>query len=113
MVGSGLVAFPYVFESSGFVLGIIVAIVAVLISARTCILMIRTAGNDDEYFDTLYKYWGKWAYYSGAGATWLIILAAMCSYFILMTQNLYPIILAPIDWIRGTPVDEVSGLSFS
>ena len=85
MIGSGVVSVPMAFESSGFLLGIIVCVIGVIISSRTCILMIRTAGNDTEYFDTLYKYWGKWAYYLGAIATILIILAAVCSYFIILS----------------------------
>lgn len=113
MVGSGLVAFPYTFESSGFLLGIIVSIIGFIASSRTCILIIRTAGNDDEYFDTLYKYWGSWAYYCGAVSTWLIILTAACSYFIIMSQMLYPIILAPIDWFSTSNVYEETGLSFT
>jgi hypothetical protein len=44
--------------------------------------MLRVAGNDKEYFDTLYKYWGKWAYYCGSISTLLIIIAAVASYFI-------------------------------
>jgi amino acid permease len=85
MLGSGVVSIPMAFNSSGFVLGIIVCIIGAIICSRTCILMIRTAGNDNEYFDTLYKYWGKWAYYIGAIATILIMIAALCSYFIILS----------------------------
>lgn len=113
MVGSGLVAFPNTFESSGFLLGIVVATIGFIASTRTCILIIRTAGNDNEYFDTLLKYWGPWAYYCGAISTWLIILAALCSYVILMEQMLYPLIMAPVEWISSSPVHEVTGISFT
>ncbi len=85
MTGSGIVSIPVAFESAGFLLGIIICILGVIASCRTCILMIRTAGEDKEYFDTLYKYWGKWAYYVGAIATILIMFAAVCSYFIIMS----------------------------
>ncbi len=101
MIGSGVVAFPMTFMSSGFGLGIVVCVVGVLICSRTCILMLRTAGDDKEYFDTLYKYWGKWAYYLGAIATIAIMFAAVCSYFIIMSQMMYPI-CALIFWIFGT-----------
>ena len=89
MVGSGLVAFPNTFESSGFVLGIIVSTIGYIISTRTCILIVKTAGNDKDYFETLTKYWGKWAYYAASIATWLIILAALTSYIIIMSQMLF------------------------
>jgi amino acid permease len=99
MIGSGIVALPWTFENSGFLLGLLICIVSLIVCYRTCILMIRTAGNDDEYFDTLYKYWGRWAYFSGLISTLLIIIAAACAYFIIMSQMLYPIILALIEWI--------------
>lgn len=85
MIGSGVVSVPYAFESSGLLLGLIVCIVGVICSCRTCILIIRTSGSDTEYFETLYKYWGKWAYYLGAISTLLIFVAAVCSYVILMS----------------------------
>ena len=85
MIGSGIVSLPWTFQNSGFVLGLIICIVGVCISYRTCILMIRTAGNDEEFFDTLYKYWGRWAYYSGLLSTLFIMIAAVCAYFIIMS----------------------------
>ena len=85
MVGSGLVALPNTFNNSGFGLGILVTIVGFIVSCRTCILIIMTTGNDKEYFDTLFKYWGNWAYYLGAVATLLLILAALTSYIIIMS----------------------------
>jgi hypothetical protein len=96
MIGSGIVALPWTFSNSGFLLGIVICIVSLLVSYRTCILMIRTAGNDKEYFDTLFKYWGRWAYYIGIFSTLLIMFAAVCSYFVILSQMLYPIILALI-----------------
>lgn len=80
-------------------MGIIICLIGVAISYRTCILIIRTAGNDPEFFDTLHKYWGKWAYYAGLISTLFIITAAVCAYFIIMSQMLYPIICALLDWI--------------
>lgn len=69
--------------------------------------MIRTAGNDLEYFDTLFKYWGRWAYYLGIISTLLIIFAASCAYFIIMSQMLYPIALALIEWIFKKQIELV------
>ena len=82
MVGSGIVALPWTFRESGFLLGLIICFIGLIISYRTCILIIRLAGNDNEYFDTLYKYWGKWASFCGYISTVLIIIAAVTSYFI-------------------------------
>lgn len=63
--------------------------------------MIRCAGNDHEYFDTLYKYWGKWAYYLGFISTLLIMIAAVTSYFINLSAMLYYILLAILEWTGG------------
>lgn len=61
--------------------------------------MLRTVGSDKEYCDSLYKYWGHWAYYAGNIATELIMIAAVCAYFIMLSQMLYTIVVALIDWI--------------
>jgi hypothetical protein len=67
--------------------------------------MIRCAGNDKEYFDTLYKYWGKWAYYLGFISTLLIMVAAVTSYFINLSAMLYYIVLALLEWTHAIPYD--------
>jgi hypothetical protein len=74
--------------------------------------MIRAAGNDNEYFDTLYKYWGKWAYYSGFISTLLIMVAAVCAYFVILSQMLYFISLAILKWVFLTDVTPVTDAKF-
>ena len=85
MIGSGIVSLPWTINNSGILLGIIICIIGVAISYRTCILIIRTAGNDNEWFDTLYKYWGPAGRNTGLVSTALIMIAAVCAYFIIMT----------------------------
>jgi hypothetical protein len=80
--------------------------------------MIRQAGNDKEYFDTLYKYWGKWAYYLGFLSTLFIMIAAVTSYFINLSSMLYYIILAILQWTGAIkhdfiPVTDVNFGTFS
>lgn len=89
MIGSGIVSLPWTINNSGILLGIIICIIGVAISYRTCILIIRTAGNDAEWFDTLYKYWGHAGRNTGLVSTALIMIAAVCAYFIIMTQMLF------------------------
>ena len=113
MIGSGIVTLPWAFGQSGFLLGTIICLIGLVISYRTCILMIRAAGNDNEYFDTLYKYWGKWAYYSGFISTLLIMVAAVCAYFVILSQMLYFITLALLKWIARTDVSPVTTADFS
>jgi amino acid permease len=105
MVGSGVVALPWTFQESGIILGLIICLVGLVVSYRTCILMIRCAGNDKEYFDTLFKYWGKWAYYLGFTSTLLIMVAAVTSYFINLSSMLYYIVLAILEWTHAIPKD--------
>jgi len=75
--------------------------------------MIRASGNDPEYFDTLYKYWGKWAYYCGFISTLLIMVAAVCAYFVILSQMLYFILLALIEWTTKTHLEVVTKPDFS
>jgi Transmembrane amino acid transporter protein len=116
MVGSGIVSLPWTFQESGFILGLIICMVGLVVSYRTCILMIRVAGNDKEYFDTLYKYWGRWAYYCGFISTLLIMVAAVTAYFINLSSMLYYIFLALADWVLAknlVPVNEADFSQFS
>ncbi len=118
MVGSGIVTLPWTFQESGFVLGLIICLVGLVASYRTCILMIRCSGNDNEYFDTLYKYWGKWAYYLGFISTLLIMIAAVTSYFINLSSMLYYVLLAILEWTGAigkdfNPVTTVNFGTFS
>lgn len=80
--------------------------------------MIRQAGNDKEYFETLYKYWGKWAYYLGFLSTLFIMIAAVTSYFINLSSMLYYILLAILEWTGAiakdfVPVTTVNFATFS
>jgi len=103
MVGSGIVSLPWTFQESGFLLGLLICIVSLIVSYRTCVLMIRVAGNDKNFFETLYKYWGKWAYYCGFISALLIFIAAVTAYFINLSSMLYYIALALGDWIIQPP----------
>lgn len=108
MIGSGIVALPYTFHESGILLGLIISLIGLVISYRTCILIIRATGNDDEYFTALYKYFGSWAYYAGYISTLLIMVAAVCSYFLNLSQMLYSLTLALIEWIFKKHFDKTT-----
>jgi hypothetical protein len=75
--------------------------------------MIRVAGNDKEYFETLYKYWGRWAYYCGFISTLLIMVAAVTAYFINLSSMLYYIVLALGDWILGKDFQPINDWTFT
>ena len=59
MCGTGLVTIPWAYQQSGIVLGIFLTFVAFAFSFYTCYLVLKTAGNDIDYTDTLWKQFGK------------------------------------------------------
>ena len=59
MVGTGLVTIPWAYSQSGLVLGILITFTTFLVSFFTCFLVIKSAGDDGDYTDTLKKYMGK------------------------------------------------------
>jgi hypothetical protein len=71
MVGSGLLTLPWGYSNSGLALGlskqyhlnvytiIVITLISFLISYYTCYLVIKTAGTDIDYTDTLQKHFGR------------------------------------------------------
>ena len=63
MVGTGMLTIPWAYSNSGFLLGIskilryligvVITFVCFLISFYTCYLVLKTAGSDTDYTDTL------------------------------------------------------------
>ena len=65
MVGTGLVTIPWAYSESGIVLGIILTIVAFIISFTTQYFVMAAAGRDVDYTETLKKTFGKQGWYFG------------------------------------------------
>ena len=59
MVGSGLVLVPWAFSNSGILLGSILVLVAFSMSFTTQYFVMKAAGNDTDYTETLKKTFGK------------------------------------------------------
>lgn len=70
MVGTGLLTIPWAFGQSGFILGLskydlcpnlnlVITFIQFAVSYYTCYLVLKVAGDDDDYTDTLKKYFGK------------------------------------------------------
>ena len=55
MAGTGITVIPWAFQQSGILLGIFLTWVAFMFSFYTCLLVLKTAGNDVDYTDTLQK----------------------------------------------------------
>ena len=65
MAGTALTVIPWAYQQSGIMLGILLTFVAFMFSFYTCLLVIKTAGNDVDYTDTLRKQFGKAGYIVG------------------------------------------------
>ena len=108
MVGTGLVTIPWAYSKAGLLLGIGLTILAFVISFYTCYLVIRTAGKDIDFTDTLWKHFGRKGWMAGM----IIFIFNLCIpiiiYFELLAQTLYPILLAVLSLfmkITQSPTD--------
>ena len=59
MMGSSLISLPWAYSQSGIVLGIIISFLLFLVWFYTWYLVVLVANNDEDYSDTVYKYFGK------------------------------------------------------
>lgn len=99
MVGSAVVALPWAFEQSGILLSLALLVIACLISCYTCMIIVNLCGDKDDFFDVLFKYWGKRGWLVGLLSTIAIVLGACIVYFVIMVQLFYPIIMSVKYWI--------------
>ncbi|CAI2361314.1 unnamed protein product [Moneuplotes crassus] len=102
LIGSSLTSLPWAYSQSGLLLGIGVTIALFLISFYTCYLVILVAHEDNDYADTVYKYFGNKGWVLTMLGSILFIYAACNVYFELMSQALYPVIEGIIQWISST-----------
>lgn len=96
-----------------------IAFTSYLISFYTCKLIIVCQGEDQDFSDTLKKYFGKFfdfltivflgnkGYYAGILAPILLITGAVTVLFVIMSQLSYPIFLAIYAWSSGTHPDQI------
>lgn len=93
MVGSGLVFVPWAFSNSGILLGSCLVMIAFIFSFMTQYFIMKAAGNDIDYTDTLKKTFGKKGWIVGMSLFIFQLSIPIIIYFQLLTQFLYPIIL--------------------
>ena len=65
MVGTGLVTIPWAYSLSGLALGLALTVLAFTVSMTTQYFIMKTAGTDIDYTETLRKTFGKKGYYGG------------------------------------------------
>jgi sodium-coupled neutral amino acid transporter 9 len=58
MIGSGIVSIPYYSRYAGIIPTIILNIVFGLICYYTCQVIVKTGGKDNDYSDTVHRYFG-------------------------------------------------------
>lgn len=104
MVGSSLLTIPWAFSNSGILLGIFISFVTFAIAFYTCNLYIKLARNDLDFSDTVYKYYGKYGWLITMAFSNFLMFAVVVIYYELMSQALFPVIAAIIEWIWGTEV---------
>lgn len=59
MIGTAIVSLPWAFQQAGLILALTISFTSFLISLYTCKLIFKCQGDDQNYFDTLKKYYGK------------------------------------------------------
>jgi amino acid permease len=85
MVGSSLVSIPWAFSQGGLVLSLIITLVVFIVSFYTCYLVLKAAKNDEDYADTVYKYFGSKGWLFTMGMSILLIFSVLVIYYELMS----------------------------
>ncbi len=101
MAGTGIVTMPWAFQQSGIFLGVLLTFIAFIISFYTCYLVIKTAGDDIDYTETLKRYFGKYGWSFGMICFIVNLYVPILLFFQLLAQNLFPILLAIIEIFTG------------
>ena len=93
IVGSGLLTIPWGYANSGLALGIskqnhlnsytliVITLISFLISYYTCYLVLKTAGTDIDYTDTLQKHFGRVGWLVGMTIFILNLFVPIMIYF--------------------------------
>ena len=84
MVGTGLVTIPWAYSKAGMLLGIILTVIAFVISFTTQYFIMKTAGEDKEYTNTLRKTFGKKGFNIGMAAFIGILTVPLILFFQLL-----------------------------
>ena len=92
MVGSGLLFTPWAYQGAGLLLGIILTIVAFVISFSTQYFVMVTAGADLDYTQTLQKTFGRNGWRAGMTIFIIYFFLPLIVYFQLLSQLLYPVL---------------------
>ena len=104
MMGSTLISMPYYISLAGIIPSILILFIYGLISFYTAKIVVKTGGKDNDYADTVFRYFGK---FGKIGKILQIIfnlsinVGATFIYFIIINQNLYPCIAVFLNKVCG------------
>jgi len=76
MLGSTLVTLPWAFQKAGWMFSLFLSLSAVIISSYTCTIIVRFTREDDDFFDCLFKYYGKKGWLLGIASATCVIAGA-------------------------------------
>lgn len=102
MIGTTIVALPYLFARSGIAMGLAILGFIGFVSCFTCILVV-SHGKGFEEFSQFVDFWlgGRWRAVSWAMSN-LVILGACIIYHILMQESLYQVVQSIVEAAGGT-----------
>ena len=97
MMGSGIITLPYSVYQAGIIPTLIICILYGFVCFYTCRVVVKTGGKDEDYSDTVYRYFRVFGEMSGNTGKYMQIIfnlsiniGASFVYFLIINQNLYP-----------------------
>ena len=104
MIGTAVVCLPWAFQQAGIVLATCICFTSYIVCFYTSKLIVDMTGKDGDFCITLKKYFGNKGYYAGIIAPVILMFGAMTALFIILSQLLYPILLAVFYWCKNLDV---------
>lgn len=98
MIGSAILVLAWDFKEGGLLVAFFITLLSCGISYYTTQLVMKQAANDNDYSDTLYRYFGKKGWYVAVFSNFLMLFAPLIIYLQYLAQMLYPLVLAIISW---------------
>lgn len=93
MIGCGTVTIPWAFQQSGVLLGVFLTAFACVLAFTTNYLILRVAGTDTNFSDTMHRYFPKYGWSVSMACFIVNFYVALILFFQVLSQSLYPILL--------------------
>ena len=97
MMGSGIIALPYSVYNAGIIPTLFICLFYGFVCFYTCRVVVKTGGKDEDYSDTVYRYFHIFGEMNGNIGKYIQIIfnlsvniGASFVYFLIINQNLYP-----------------------